>query len=336
MLWLIANLERERASRVLELVDRGGEAAWVGSALHALGRSHASFDAARLAELLEKLMATASDPTVRARAALARANTLEASDADLAAELRLWGAMLQCEDVDLAPGETLPPEDLEQLAAKVLDVLDAASGEHFELAYYPGPGGMYFPRAGAPPNPEEVWRPVLDVLAQRGVRRAQFWSLTNAPWQLDEAGKARLTSYLDAVTSSPLTPDELETFGYQVDSLVYRLGIDAVEPRVRRLIELCPEENRAGLLFGLGDALCGGAEEDEARRERGLACLREVAERWPASEQASSAQGRIFRYTKLFVGMPCPDFETVDADGTPFKLSDYRGKVTVVDFWGFW
>jgi cytochrome oxidase Cu insertion factor (SCO1/SenC/PrrC family) len=25
-----------------------------------------------------------------------------------------------------------------------------------------------------------------------------------------------------------------------------------------------------------------------------------------------------------------------DVDGQPFKLSDYRGKVVVLDFWGFW
>ena len=38
----------------------------------------------------------------------------------------------------------------------------------------------------------------------------------------------------------------------------------------------------------------------------------------------------------LVVGKPVPDFETVDPDGNAFKLSDYRGKVTVIDFWGFW
>jgi peroxiredoxin len=34
--------------------------------------------------------------------------------------------------------------------------------------------------------------------------------------------------------------------------------------------------------------------------------------------------------------MQAPDFESVDQDGVAFKLSDYRGKVIVVDFWGFW
>jgi tetratricopeptide (TPR) repeat protein len=31
-----------------------------------------------------------------------------------------------------------------------------------------------------------------------------------------------------------------------------------------------------------------------------------------------------------------PDIEGEDADGKAFKLSDYRGKVVVIDFWGDW
>jgi peroxiredoxin len=34
--------------------------------------------------------------------------------------------------------------------------------------------------------------------------------------------------------------------------------------------------------------------------------------------------------------MQVPDFETEDVEGQPFKLSDYAGKVVVLDFWGFW
>lgn len=36
------------------------------------------------------------------------------------------------------------------------------------------------------------------------------------------------------------------------------------------------------------------------------------------------------------VGQPAPDIVGVDLDGKPLKLSDYRGKVVVVDFWGYW
>lgn len=33
---------------------------------------------------------------------------------------------------------------------------------------------------------------------------------------------------------------------------------------------------------------------------------------------------------------PAPDFELVDLDGVPHKLSDYRGKVVVLNFWATW
>lgn len=69
---------------------------------------------------------------------------------------------------------------------------------------------------------------------------------------------------------------------------------------------------------------------------RGNGFLSEVAERWPDSQEAQEAAGQIFRFKNLVVGKRAPDFEALDVDGQPFKLSDYKGKVTVIDFWGFW
>lgn len=36
------------------------------------------------------------------------------------------------------------------------------------------------------------------------------------------------------------------------------------------------------------------------------------------------------------VGEPAPDIQAEDIDGIPFRLSDYRGQVVVLDFWGDW
>jgi hypothetical protein len=36
------------------------------------------------------------------------------------------------------------------------------------------------------------------------------------------------------------------------------------------------------------------------------------------------------------VGQPAPEIEAEDLDGKKFKLSDYRGKVVLLDFWGHW
>lgn len=44
----------------------------------------------------------------------------------------------------------------------------------------------------------------------------------------------------------------------------------------------------------------------------------------------------LFELKNLRVGKVAPEIEGVDLDGTPFKLSDYRGKVVMLDFWGHW
>ena len=36
------------------------------------------------------------------------------------------------------------------------------------------------------------------------------------------------------------------------------------------------------------------------------------------------------------IGEPAPEIRGEDVEGVPFKLSDYRGKVVVLDFWGHW
>jgi len=47
-------------------------------------------------------------------------------------------------------------------------------------------------------------------------------------------------------------------------------------------------------------------------------------------------RGPEFRAQRLQVGMVAPDIAGEDLDGVAFQLSDYRGKVVVLDFWGFW
>ena len=48
------------------------------------------------------------------------------------------------------------------------------------------------------------------------------------------------------------------------------------------------------------------------------------------------AELALFEMEYLTVGKIAPDIEGEDLDGAPFKLSDYRGKIILLDFWGDW
>lgn len=48
------------------------------------------------------------------------------------------------------------------------------------------------------------------------------------------------------------------------------------------------------------------------------------------------AQRELYELRHLSVGMVAPDIVGRDLDGVEFRLSDYRGKVVMLDFWGHW
>jgi peroxiredoxin len=48
------------------------------------------------------------------------------------------------------------------------------------------------------------------------------------------------------------------------------------------------------------------------------------------------AERELFALRHLQPGKPAPEIGGEDIDGVKFKLSDYRGKVVLLDFWGHW
>ncbi|MCA8961277.1 MAG: redoxin domain-containing protein [Planctomycetes bacterium] len=75
-------------------------------------------------------------------------------------------------------------------------------------------------------------------------------------------------------------------------------------------------------------------EADRSQVERDYA---RVVELMPEDSILSlRARGPKFEQSRLQIGMSVPDITAPDIDGKEFKLSDYRGKVVMLDFWGFW
>lgn len=78
----------------------------------------------------------------------------------------------------------------------------------------------------------------------------------------------------------------------------------------------------------------------EAGRREALELLERIGERFAerdfiGMQAAQFVAGARYEIEHLRVGQSAPDFETVDQDGVAFRLSDYRGRVVVLDFWGF-
>ncbi len=51
---------------------------------------------------------------------------------------------------------------------------------------------------------------------------------------------------------------------------------------------------------------------------------------------ADLVDNELFAFEHLRIGKLAPEIVGEDVDGVEFKLSDYRGKVVVIDFWGDW
>src|SRR5579864_2523266 len=48
------------------------------------------------------------------------------------------------------------------------------------------------------------------------------------------------------------------------------------------------------------------------------------------------AEGELFALKHLSIGKAAPEIEGEDLDGKKFRLSDYKGKVVLLNFWGSW
>jgi hypothetical protein len=76
-------------------------------------------------------------------------------------------------------------------------------------------------------------------------------------------------------------------------------------------------------------------------RDRALRLLQDlkanyfdVAER--GTTLSDKADREMFEIVNLAIGQPAPEIEGEDIDGKSFKLSEYLGKVVMLDFWGDW
>ena len=75
---------------------------------------------------------------------------------------------------------------------------------------------------------------------------------------------------------------------------------------------------------------------EQSNVDKALADLEKVKDLTKDADLLEEAAEAMVELKKLAIGSVAPEIDGFDVDGVSFKLSDYRGKVVLLDFWGFW
>ena len=114
---------------------------------------------------------------------------------------------------------------------------------------------------------------------------------------------------------------------------------DKAKVLLERIASQNPDANtQAQALFTLAQMSTGtrGSGATDEERALGLVHLETAFTRAAEEGLKKLIAGAINEEKNLGIGRVAPDIEGEDLDGVEFKLSDYRGKVIMLDFWGDW
>ncbi len=242
-----------------------------------------------------------------------------------------------------APAESTQPSPEEQAAAKLKE-LNAQYGRE-RGAYYKAARAQREAQKNDPtaaveplvkPEPAHIDRLFAAAEEFAGTEHAVGF-LTGAFGTAARGGDARAHDALKTMLDHHIENKALDRVTF---SLIYygrNLGDEVVQSTIDRLVEASPHASvKAAMLYARGSLINRNRAATEEERQAALPPLEEAVRLSPDSRFGQLAKSTIFELTKLQVGLPAPDIEGKDLDGVAFKLSDYKGKVVLLDFWGDW
>lgn len=183
-------------------------------------------------------------------------------------------------------------------------------------------------------NPSNRFAPRFRALAERAgedavAASAMLWLLRST---LDAQTQQELVDRLLAGFLHAPEIAELARFLELAERTLGRKPAVAALRTIRKRSE--DPQGRLAATLTLGIVQLGG--KSPTVQSEGRSLLLEVLSAAPGTPSAARARGELFEFENLRIGMIAPDIEGLDSAGKPFKLSDYRGQVVVIDFWGFW
>ena len=145
-------------------------------------------------------------------------------------------------------------------------------------------------------------------------------------------------SIFKALAEHHLTSDELPYLCEAIASHNSEACVDFMQVVSAKAKD--PRAKAWGLLC-LADQECHKSESGvKADLKKAEEYLEQAIALVPETELEASprdkAVHRLFTLQNLAIGKPCPEIELKDLDGKEVKLSDYKGKVVLLDFWATW
>lgn len=194
----------------------------------------------------------------------------------------------------------------------------------------------------SPPAIEGSFYPKFQAIADDGHAAADVWCLSNHSFsglKGDAAKTDKLKRYGSILDAKPgddtffklLRPMKDDTRG-PVPLLNKRAAFAILD-------EIKAQAKGSALAARALEEKAGIARPDGATAEQiaeAVVFYREIMAKYPDSVSAIRCKGPLFSAENLQIGMKAPDIVGQDHYGNDIKLSDFKGKVTVIDFWGFW
>ena len=149
-------------------------------------------------------------------------------------------------------------------------------------------------------------------------------------WALEQISKNH--------TQDPRIADDLRLLRYYVESVPW----ETVRPFYEQIVKGNPDRSAgAWAKYNLvhhdyENAQAADSSGQSPELKPVLESLRAIAKDYDGTDPAKYAASLVYEIEHLQVGMKAPEIIGPDAAGNEIKLSQFRGKVVALAFWGYW
>jgi len=203
------------------------------------------------------------------------------------------------------------------------------------------------PATSAPADPAERFRPRFRAYAEKHLGKpeaipALVWLISNGDVAGGMIGQPEEHSAwaLEQLTTRYAEDPALARWLDRLRSAAWIVGRKPAINLFERIRKVHSDADaRAVATFNLAYTLYTYApfgRPSKKDRARAAGLFRQIIKDYADSSVADEAERFVFEIEHLQVGMKAPEIVGKDVEGKEIRLSQFRGQVVVLDFWGFW